>query len=109
MSLEVTSKFIEDRDVWIFFPEGDLDIYTTPKFREEVMKSFKEVKGDIELDCKDLKYVDSTGLGALISILKNVKEYEKNVYLVNVKPNIRKLFDITQLDKLFIIRGEDNE
>ena len=37
------------------------------------------------------------------------KENDNKIYLSNIKPNIRKLFDITELDKLFIIRGDDNE
>jgi anti-sigma B factor antagonist len=45
----------------------------------------------------------------LIGILKQVKEDNKKIYLSNIKPNIRKLFDITELDKLFIIRSENDE
>lgn len=109
MSLEISSKFDNNQNKWIFKPKGDLDIYTSNEFKEEILKSFEENESDIIIDGENLDYIDSTGLGALISILRTVKEGEVKIYIENVKPNIRKIFDITNLDKLFIFRGEDNE
>lgn len=109
MSLEISSKFDDNQNKWIFKPKGDLDIYTSSQFKEEILKNFNENESDIIIDGENLEYIDSTGLGALISILKSVKEKEIKIYIENVKPNIRKIFDITNLDKLFIFRGEHNE
>lgn len=109
MSLTVEVIFDEKENKWLFFPQGEIDIYTSSKFKEEVLKYFDSNRTDIVIDGKNLSYIDSTGLGALISILKKLKEDDFKIYLSNVKPNIRKIFDITELDKLFIIRGEDSE
>lgn len=109
MSLNIDSKFDSNQDKWVFKPEGDLDIYTSSQFKEEVLKNFNEKQADIIIDGEKLDYVDSTGLGALISILKTTKEKQIKIYIENVKPNIRKIFDITDLDKLFIFRGERDE
>ena len=109
MSFSMNVDFNKERDVWIFTLKGDLDIYTCDKFKVEVLKAFESKKADLEIDGMDLDYVDSTGLGVLIGILKEVRETDNKIYITNVKPNIRKIFDITELDKLFIFRGEDNE
>ena len=109
MSLIVEVIFDEKEGKWLFFPNGEIDIYTASKFKEEVLENFNSNKTDIVIDGKNLSYIDSTGLGALISILKKLKEENFKIYLSNVKSNIRKIFDITELDKLFIIRGEDSE
>ncbi|OLS02726.1 STAS domain-containing protein [Tissierella creatinophila] len=109
MSLSIDSQFDNNENKWIFKPEGDLDIYTSSQFKEEVLKNFNAIESDIIIDGGKLDYVDSTGLGALISILRTMKEKETKIYIENVKPNIRKIFDITNLDKLFIFRGEENE
>ena len=90
-------------------PKGDMDIYTSGNFKDQAIKNFEEQKADLLIDGEKLDYIDSTGLGALIGILKRVKESDYKIYLTNIKPNIRKLFDITELDKLFIIRGEAND
>ncbi|OZV10465.1 anti-anti-sigma factor [Tissierella sp. P1] len=109
MSLNIQVKFDERENQWVFLPEGEIDIYTSPKFKEEILKHFSSKQTDILIDGENLNYVDSTGLGALISILKKLKDNEYKIYLSNIKPNIRKIFDITELDKLFIIRGEKDE
>ena len=109
MSLSINSKYSIEKEMWIIEPKGDLDIYTSKKFKEEILKSYKTKETDIIIEGSNLDYVDSTGLGALISLLKTLKESEKKIYIYNLKSNIRKIFDITQLDKLFIIRGEGDE
>lgn len=109
MSLNMEIKFDEKQNKWVVSPEGEMDIYTSPLFKEEMIKAFNSRNADILVDGSKLKYVDSTGLGALIFILKELKDNNFNIYLSNIKPNIRKIFDITELDKLFIIRSEENE
>lgn len=109
MSLEIDSQYDEKEEKWVFKAQGDLDIYTSSQFKEEVLKHFNEKETDIIINGEELEYVDSTGLGALISLLKTVKEKEAKIYIEDVKPNIRKIFDITDLDKLFIFRGEGHE
>lgn len=109
MAFNTTITFNNEENIWLILPEGDMDIYTSAEFKDQVLKNFDEQKADLLLDGESLEYIDSTGLGALIGILKKVKENEHNIYLTNIKPNIRKLFSITELDKLFIIRGEQDE
>lgn len=109
MSLNIEVKFDNDNNHLVVIPDGDLDIYTSNKFKERIVDSFEKNQGDIFINGSKLEYVDSTGLGALISILKNVKETENQIIISNLKPNIRKLFDITELDKLFTIRGEGDD
>lgn len=109
MSLNIDSKFDDAQDKWVFKPAGDLDIYTSSEFKEEVLRNFNDKGKDIVINGENLDYVDSTGLGALISILRTMQERDTKIYIENVKPNIRKIFDITDLDKLFIFRGENND
>lgn len=104
MPLDVTVSFNHIENNWVIVPKGEVDIYTSPQMKEVLMDSLKEKETDIIIDCSKLEYVDSTGLGVLISVLKNVRESENSITLINLKPNIRKLFDITGLDKVFIIK-----
>lgn len=109
MSLKIELRYDEDNNLIVVIPEGDIDIYTSQGFKEKVLNFFEKNQGDISIDGSQLEFVDSTGLGALISILKRIKEINKKIMLTNLKPNIRKIFDITELDKVFIIRGECND
>lgn len=103
MSFNVNIEFDEGDGVWIVIPEGEIDIYTSPKLKEELINALEKKKASLSIDLKDLDYIDSTGLGTLISIFKIVKENDDSIYMKNVKSNIRKLLDITDLDKVFII------
>ncbi len=78
MSFNMKVDFNEDKNIWVFTPEGgDLDIYTSDEFKEEVLKAFESKETDLEINGEKLEYVDSTGLGVLISVLKRVREREK--------------------------------
>ena len=50
--------------------------------------------------------MDSTGLGGFIYLLNYVKENGHEVHIEHLDPNVKKLFTITKLDKLFHIEGE---
>ena len=82
---------------------GEIDIYTSSKFKDRLYHIIDLGKTDLKIDCSQLDYIDSTGLGIFAGALKRVKQYGNNVYLIGLKNNIRKLFTITSLDKLFII------
>lgn len=88
---------------------GELDIHASSEFRNYVTEISDDYSEDIYLDFTDLDYIDSTGLGALISILKEARGRDKKVYLKEVNERIRKLFKITQLESMFIFLGDDDE
>lgn len=100
MSFQI-EKFIEDKKVKIV-PVGDLDIVNSKVFKDEVLKLMEENQ-EILIDGEKLDYMDSTGLGVLISLYKKAKNTNSKIYLTNLKPNIYKLFDITGLNNVFEI------
>lgn len=81
---------------------GDLDINSNREFKEKV-NSIEGIK-KITINCNELSYIDSTGLGAFISIYKNLKEKGKeNIIIKGLKSHLKKIFLITDLDKVFTI------
>ncbi|NLW41166.1 MAG: STAS domain-containing protein [Tissierellia bacterium] len=101
MSLDIKIDFDEGKGIWVVLPEGEIDIYTSPELKSRLVEALDDKQSDILIDGDRLEYLDSTGLGTLISILKKAKESNNRIILKNIKPNIRKLFDITELDKVF--------
>ncbi|HHY99647.1 MAG TPA: STAS domain-containing protein [Sedimentibacter sp.] len=102
MSLEIESK-LQGKDV-VIRPIGEVDIYTSPELKNNVLSLIEDKKTDIVIDGESLDYIDSTGLGVLMCIYKKLQEKNLNFKIVNLKPNIYKLFDITGLNKVFDIR-----
>jgi anti-sigma B factor antagonist len=92
-----------DGGIRIMKLKGEIDIYTATEFKKQINAAIEERPGDIHIDCSELQYMDSTGLGVLIGALKRLKEKDRNIYLKNLQPNVQKLFHITGLDKIFIL------
>lgn len=84
---------------------GELDIYSASEFMDETQNLIFQHKKDLVLDFSQLDYLDSSGLGVLISILNEAKKENKKVYIKGVKPRIRKLFTITKIEELFEFIG----
>ena len=82
---------------------GEIDIYTVQQLKDKLYSIVDSSSKDIFIDCSGLNYLDSTGLGIFVGALKKTKLEGRNIHIRNLKDNIRKLFIITGLDKLFII------
>lgn len=86
---------------------GEIDLHAAPSFKAMLYDAVGEGMDNVELNCSELSYVDSTGLGILLGALKKVRLNGRDVVVCNLKENIRKLFRITGLDRAF--RLEDSE
>lgn len=87
----------------VVFLSGEIDIYTAQQFKEILYNVVEKNEIDVTIDCTSLNYIDSTGLGIFVGALKKAKLNSRNIHIINMRDNIKKLFVITGLDKLFII------
>lgn len=101
--MDIKEKFNAETSTWEVSLGGEIDIYNAPELKQQLNELIQKAQGNITIDCKDLNYVDSTGLGVLISVLKKVKEYDGEIKIKNLKPYIYKIFTITGLDKIFSV------
>ena len=83
---------------------GEIDINTSDVFKSKMHSIVEENNCDVALDFGELTYIDSTGLGVLVGVLKKAKARQQSIYVYNLKKTIKKLFLITGLDKVFIIK-----
>jgi len=103
MSSELSFREERLADAVKIYLSGEVDIYTSQNLKDKLYNIIDSTQMDLKIDCKELDYIDSTGLGIFVGTLKKSKQYGKNIYIVNLKDNIKKLFTITGLDKLFVI------
>ena len=107
MDFAIEKKF--DDTNWQINLSGEVDIFNSADLKTQLTGLMEEQVADIHIDCTNLDYIDSTGLGALVGVLKHIKTHGKEVHLLSVKPNILKLFRITNLDKVFVIDTKEGE
>jgi anti-sigma B factor antagonist len=106
MDYAMDAVFDQDNKCWAVSITGEVDIFNSSEMKKSLTELINQKNTDVVLDCKYLDYIDSTALGALVGVLKNVRSYGGSMYLRNVKPSLSKLFRITNLDKVFVMEGE---
>jgi len=87
--------------------QGELDVSNISEFKDTLFKGIESQSPNVLMDCGDLKYIDSTGLGVMVSALKKSKSLGGSIKIVNLKPYLQKIFTITALDKIFNIEVAD--
>lgn len=103
MSSELVIREENNESGPVVFLSGEIDIYTAQKFKEILYHAVDESEKEVIIDCTSLNYIDSTGLGIFVGALKKTKLNGRNIHIIHMRDNIKKLFVITGLDKLFII------
>lgn len=98
--MKVTSYFKEE--IAILTLNGRLDASQTQKLRDEFKQLNKE-KHDFIFDFSDLEFIDSTGLGMIITCLKSILENKRRLVIVGMNSKVRMVFEITRAHKIFEI------
>ncbi|BBO84767.1 hypothetical protein DSCO28_53330 [Desulfosarcina ovata subsp. sediminis] len=93
MDLSVTSRQKMD-GVYIIAPCGRLDTNTYPVLEERVDVVLKEKPHTLVFDMELLDYISSMGVRVVAKAQKAMKPYYGKVVLLNLQPQIQKVFDI---------------
>jgi anti-sigma B factor antagonist len=88
---------------------GELDVASAPALRERLIGLVNEGSAHLVLDLEGLDFLDSTGLGVIISALKRARTNDGDLRLVCTQSRIRRLFEITALDKAFPLHASLEE
>lgn len=81
--------------------EGQLIAGNRQQLRDAVMAAVDAGARRVIIDFADTGYIDSAGLGALVSLSKKVREATGSLRLTNLNEDLRTLFELTRLDTLF--------
>jgi anti-sigma B factor antagonist len=101
VDLSLTTRAEGDRTV--VKVDGEIDVYTAPKLREQLVDLVNAGKYHLVVDMEGVEFLDSTGLGVLVGGLKRVRAHDGSLRLVCTQERILKIFRITGLTKVFPI------
>jgi anti-sigma B factor antagonist len=88
---------------------GEIDVYTAPRLREQLVDLVADGKYHLVVDMERVDFLDSTGLGVLGGGLKRVRAHDGSLRLVCTQERILKIFRITGLTKVFPIHSSVDE
>ena len=88
---------------------GEIDVATAPRLREQLITLVNDGRHHIVVDLEHVDFIDSTGLGVLISGLKRVRMHDGRFALVCTEPRVLKVFEITGLLAVFAVHDSVDE
>ncbi|MFH1454219.1 MAG: STAS domain-containing protein [Armatimonadota bacterium] len=108
MDIKINTKELNGKHQLVEI-DGEIDVYTSPKVKEAINELIEKGTYFLVVNLEGVRYIDSTGLGVLIGALKKVREHDGNISLVCTNPQIKKIFNITGLVKIFGISKSVDE
>lgn len=84
--------------VWL---SGEVDYTAGPKLRASLVAYIKKTQGPLVMNLSRLTYLDSSGLAVLIEARRHLNEMKRVFSIEQITPEVRKIFELTQVGKLF--------
>ena len=81
-------------------PSGDLDANSSIEMDEKLSGLIAEQQVHLHINCKDLNYISSAGLGVFISHLEDIKAAGGNIVFSNMSENVLDVFELLGLNQL---------
>jgi len=87
----------------IFVREERLDAHNSDELKAELNRIFEQGTKDILLDLKEVRFIDSSGLGVLVSGFKNASTRQGSLRLCGLQTQVKSMFELTRLHRVFDI------
>ena len=100
MSLDVQTRQT-DAGVAVIVPSGRLDVAGAPTLKEAISEVVKNGPPKVVIDMESVSFVDSTGLGSVISALKQLRSSQGELRLAAPNQQVRVVLELTTLDRVF--------
>lgn len=98
-----------DKAVVMSIEEERLDAHNSNELKSQLMNLFEDGKSNIVIDLQHVRFIDSSGLGALVSGFKNAGSREGNLKLCGLQKQVKSMFELTRLHRVFEIFPSDEE
>jgi anti-sigma B factor antagonist len=83
--------------------DGQLIVGNRQELTSRVQDGLDRGERRFLIDCSQTGYIDSSGLGALVSLARKVRELGGELRIAGLNEDLRALFELTKLDTLFQI------
>ncbi len=89
--------------------QGEIGLYSAPEIKDKIQGFISENKCNVIINLGEVSYIDSSGIGALISSLSSLKKSNGGMKIINVLSTVRKVFELTKLVSFFEIYDSEDE
>jgi len=88
---------------------GEVDLSTAPALKQALLETIEGGSRRVLVDLSHATFIDSTTLGVLMGAVKRLRPAGGELAIACNDPNIRKIFEITLLDRIFEIYATPEE
>lgn len=88
---------------------GRLDLESSSVVKEEIRRCLGQGFVGLILDLEAVEFINSSGLGAMVSALKEIRLAKARLVVCKLAPYVREIFEITQLSHIFEIYSTEGE
>ncbi len=81
--------------------EGRLDASSAKDIREKVSSLSQENRVKLVIDMANVDFIDSSGLGSLVSSLRTVNKLGGDIKISSLQDQVRAVFELTRLHRIF--------
>ena len=96
------SSVLEDES-YVISIDGDVDASSSIKLDEAINKAIQEGQQQILIDCVNLNYISSAGLGVFMSYIEELKAKNIRMVLFGLSEKVENVFKVLGLDQLLSI------
>jgi anti-sigma B factor antagonist len=82
---------------------GSLDALSTPELRPTIEALVAEKRTAVSVDLSDLRLIDSSGVGAIVSLYKRMRAVGAKVEVVGLRDQPLAIFRLLRLDRIFSV------
>lgn len=93
----------DPRGVVVIGVDGQLIVGNRHELKQKVLEALEQGERKLLVDFSNTGYIDSSGLGALVSLSKKIRESGGELKLAGLNEDLMTLFELTKLDTLFTI------
>ncbi len=98
-SFYIRSKLVDD--VAIIYPKGHLDAHNVERFEKEVLKQLGNDVVNLVINCKELNYISSAGMGIIMGYLDEIREKGGDIKLCAVDERVYEIFDLVGFTEIY--------
>jgi anti-sigma B factor antagonist len=107
--MSFTVRKDEAKGVVIIGVDGQLIVGNRHDLKKKVLDAMEAGERKFVVDFTATGYIDSSGLGVLVSLAKKVREAGGDLRLAGLNEDLRTLFELTKLDTLFTLMDSVEE
>lgn len=93
----------------LYIKEDRIDAHNSGELKETILHLIEQGETNIIIQLEQVRFIDSSGLGALLSGYKNAAAKSGKLAIANMQQQVLSMFELTRLNRVFEIYADLNE